>query len=844
MTVMRLSPECSARLPRLSPRHLPRMRLSAHLLAAPERVKLLCAPLGSGKTALLVECAQQAPAGCAVHWLSLGDAAMGTRQAFCAALASTLGMASASEDQVIEHLAQVHTATWVFLDDYGRSVDSSLDALLDALLLHSSAHIDWWIGSRRRPSCHWPRLLLNGDLLEFDGRDLAFTAEEIDLLLDGQLHERPQHTASRTFELTDGWAAGVRIALLDVADGGPLQMGSVTLSAYLEHELFGGLPAELGEVWRVLATLPRFDASLCEHLFGAGEGAAALRQLQTLGCFIEPWEHSARWLQVFPPLARHQRLASNPVGRSWHRRACQWFTLQGDWQMAFEQACAAREYEAAISLLQHLQVEHLYERQNVVLLVDLHSQDQALSYGDPQWISLIAGALLIAGRFDEAQASIDQLTRFLPASSAAAQQQLIALWQALRGWLLHLQGRAKLACEYLQVALAHLPDANWQLRLTCFSGLIQQALLRGELNHAQTYLRDALCLARAEGSVLLEVVLELDHAQLLEQRGALRRAQSLLVKTQELLEARHCHTGLLAGRIALRLGRLSARLGQDAAAAAYYGQGLQMCLQSQDKRALYGYLGLATLEAAQDRYAEAFVRLREAERLMQLHHVPELVYRGVLLLVSSYFWLQQGRAGLARETLARVLRHFRGPQAVQAPPATLELIPRLEALLVLAEVHLQQATAPLSQLQALVDHARISGMQALEAELYLVMAEAAFISSEHGIARDCLDKGMTLCARLELVQPVNELRLRHPGLLEASGLNVTEPLITEDNPLSQRELEVLTLIAQGNSNQQIAEQLFISLHTVKTHMRRIHSKLGVERRTQAVAIAKKIGLMS
>lgn len=62
------------------------------------------------------------------------------------------------------------------------------------------------------------------------------------------------------------------------------------------------------------------------------------------------------------------------------------------------------------------------------------------------------------------------------------------------------------------------------------------------------------------------------------------------------------------------------------------------------------------------------------------------------------------------------------------------------------------------------------------------------------------------------------------------------------NPLSQRELKVLQLIAFGDSNLQIAEKLFISLHTVKTHVRRIHSKLGVERRTQAVAKAKLLNL--
>ncbi len=76
-----------------------------------------------------------------------------------------------------------------------------------------------------------------------------------------------------------------------------------------------------------------------------------------------------------------------------------------------------------------------------------------------------------------------------------------------------------------------------------------------------------------------------------------------------------------------------------------------------------------------------------------------------------------------------------------------------------------------------------------------------------------------------------------------SALGVEEELVASgDNPLSQRELEVLKLIAQGSSNLQI-DQLFISLHTVKTHARRIHSKLGVERRTQAVAKAKALGLM-
>jgi ATP/maltotriose-dependent transcriptional regulator MalT len=110
-----------------------------------------------------------------------------------------------------------------------------------------------------------------------------------------------------------------------------------------------------------------------------------------------------------------------------------------------------------------------------------------------------------------------------------------------------------------------------------------------------------------------------------------------------------------------------------------------------------------------------------------------------------------------------------------------------------------------------------------------------------------LHKGLNLVDRCGLQQAFCELQLRQPDLvstLGAAGVSLENTaLVSEVNPLSQREVEVLKLIALGNSNQQIAEQLFISLHTVKTHSRRIHGKLGVERRTQAVAKAKRLGLL-
>jgi len=820
-------------MPRLSAHHLLRPRLAEPLLAAPARVKLLCAPGGSGKSALLAECALQAPAGCQVYWLPLNGAALSPSD-FCQRLAQSLGLTFTDEATLLADLARWQTPAWLFLDDFCRLPTPDTDALLDRLLTLGSPALTWWLGARRRPLCNWPRLLLDDELLEC-GADLAFTPAEIQQLL---IHA-PGQTVDSVLQFSAGWCAGARIALL--GDAHPEK----TLLDYLQHELFSTLPPELAEAWRVLAHLPRFNPGLCEHLFGFGDGDQYLRDLQALGAFIQPWEDTD-WLQVFAPLGRLLRDEPWPAKRSWHRRACQWFTTEQDWQAAFEHALLAEEYEVAVSLLQHFSFEDLFRQQNAVLLLRLHDQHgDELMLGSAQLVGLVTAALLFAGRFDQAAQCIDQLARFAPQPTAAQQRYLLARWQAQWGWLLHLGGDAERSREHFLEALHALPDSAWTSRLMCLSGLTQQALLRGELDVAQALSREALCLARAHGSLLLEALLELDHAQLLEQRGAPYRAQSLLENVQAMLLKQRLTAGPLVGRIALRRGHLALRQGQDNLAADCFETGLAMCLHSQDKRVLYGFLGLALLAANRGDYAQAFVQLREAERLMQQRQVPDTVYRAVLLLVSGHFWLQQGRAELTVEAVRRVLRHFRGPQAKQAPPATLELIPRLEYLLVLAEVKLGCADQPVARLTALLETTHQRGMLCLETELHLVLGEVAWQVGDPALARRSLQTGLELAARCQVQQAIRELRLRSPGLLSELGM---EPQAstpgTVENPLSQRELEVLQLIALGNSNLEIADRLFISLHTVKTHARRIHSKLGVERRTQAVAKAKTLGLMT
>lgn len=851
MTAMIPCLDRSGFLPRLSTHHQLRVRLTEPLLASTARVKLLCAPAGSGKTALLAECLLQAPPQCRVFWLPLSGTVLSAVD-FRHRLTETLGLASSGESDLLGYLSRLQTPTWLFLDDYCRLPNPELDLLLDRMLAISSPMLTWWLGARRRPPCNWPRLLLDDELYECESTSLAFKPGEVEQILQPWVPEQASKVASRIIQRTGGWCAGVRIALLHKCDWSrqdkPLGRAD-TLLDYLEHELFSSLTPELSEAWRVLAHLPRFNARLCDHLFGAGEGAQYLRTLQALGCFIEPWGDSTDWLQIFTPFTQLLRDEQWPAGRSWHRRACQWFCTEQDWKSAFEQALLAEEYEVAVSLLQHFSFEHLFEEQTVVLLLRLHEQQgEELTLGSPQLVGLITAALLFAGRFEQATACIAHLAHFTPQPSAVLQRQLIARWQALQGWLLHLQGRMEASRAHFLDALSALDPECWTARLMCLSGLTQQALLRGELDVAQAHNREALCLARAQGSLVFEGLMELDHAQWLEQRGAPARAESLLFNIHELLCQQADRPAPLLGRIALRRGRLALTMGQDEHARECFQRGLELCMRSHDKRVLYGFLGLAQLAANQGDYTQAFVQLRDAERLMQQRQIPDTVYRGVLLQVSSQFWLQQGRPQLAHEALTRVLRHYCGPQARQAPPATLELVPRIEYLLILAEVYLQQRSNAAALLQTLIDNAHANGMYALEVELHLARAEVIWLQGESHLATAALQEGEQMISRCQGRQAWRELQLRQPQWLRISA---TEVSITElsveahsSSPLSKRELEVLQLIAQGNSNQQIADVLFISLHTVKTHARRINGKLGVERRTQAVAKAKLLGVCS
>jgi len=821
------------------PGHISRLSLQQRLLAHDCRLRLLVGPAGFGKTVLLADCARECPANYRLLWLNCAAEGLHAEQ-----LAQQLGKlldypTDLSSGELLATLAQESRPLWIMLNDYPAQPNHALDGFLNQLLMVTPPGICWWLGSRRRPACNLSRLLLEGELLELGASELAFSEAEVLAWLQ-QLDPTRSAWAHDLHELTQGWPAALRLRLL-AAQAEPAALSAPQdgehdqlLAEYVEREVLQGLPDELLQMLQQLAQLPRFNPALCDHLFGVGEGAQWLRVLIERGVFIQELDAAKGWYVLFPPLARLlQRQAANLPYNALHVHASQWFAGHGDIRAAVEHALLAGQPDVAGSFLERFTEEQVLQGQDLALILRWRSElPDSLLCSTPRLILLNAWVLLLVGRLDEAQTCINQLARFQPRSDGARTRELFAHWQAIQGIIAYGRVCAVDARSHLHDALQGLPQSAWAQALLCRSALTLVAIGEGQLEVAQKLSFEALKQARLHGNPVFEALLELDHALLLETRGEFARAEALLQRVLTATAPTALRNTPVLARLELRLGRLQLRQGRADAAATVLQRGLEHALACGDPGAFHGYLGLAELAMGQGDMATAFAHLGHAERQMQRQRVSETLYRGTLLLASSHLWVAQGHHARARVAATRVLGYEQRVKAVLPTPNFPELIPRFQALLLqLDRVQGEDVREPLRQL---LEQVSAQGRQALLSDLWLSYAEACAACDDKVGAEQARQTGQALQRRLGYLRPWFRVASQVDNAVNA-------PPTASANALSSRELAVLGLIAQGLSNQEVAEQLFISLHTVKTHARRINGKLGVARRTQAVAKAKALG---
>jgi ATP/maltotriose-dependent transcriptional regulator MalT len=843
--------------------HVPRSRLFRDLLARDNKLTLVCAPAGYGKTVLLTECMRQAGQHTRVIWLDLLGHAL-TPQELLARLEAALELPGGDGEADIELarlVSRVVRPTWIVLDDYPRADNPAFDECLEQLLERSPQTLRWWIGSRRRPQWSLPRLLLQGGVHDVTALQLAFNEQELGELLMAHKFDQGEAALPRRLEQSEGWPADICLQLIEDQSAGldrrPGSSASL-MQEYIKREVLGDLTAVQRESLCVLAHIPRFSAELCRHLLVSTGDEQILEQLMQRQLLITTVDSDGRWYRLPRPMA--SRLCVPPfetyTARA-HILACQWFAQNGKVREAVEHALLAGQPETAASYLQRYGEDQLLIGQSVAQLLRWRDELPAsLFFSTPRLIILQAWALITCTRLDEVEGCIAELARFFPQPDAESQQQLLAQYQVVMG-VLHRQCGLRSAKQYCQDALPILDDSAWSQQILCYQALAQQAASELDLPLALKHCLEGLRLARHHQNLLFETLLSVDYVHLLMMKGDCEAALAQASQTLQILQDTGVR-GPLYGRLLMLSGSLHAHTGDFTRARATLHEAVREAEVCEDANVLFGYLGLAQLAGEEHRLELADKLLRDAEQQMLRYRVPEVRYRHSLRHAQGELHLRCGHGEQALQIFTEV-RQDLDAETLLTPSGFYDLLLKIRLAQATAEIAVGQLELAQSHLQGLIEDCVGGGYLLLATQVRIRLAEAMEQAGEHERADEHLTTALFEAQQQQQIRPVLllqrheerwlvQLLLAHEALLPLRQrlLSSVEPdpdLSPTLQALSKRELIVLGLIAKGHSNQQIADALFISLHTVKSHARRINTKLGVERRTQAVALAKEQGLI-
>lgn len=429
--------------------------------------------------------------------------------------------------------------------------------------------------------------------------------------------------------------------------------------------------------------------------------------------------------------------------------------------------------------------------------------------------------------------------------------------QALQAFIARGQGQVEPA---LALAEAALKDVELSVQGQLVTQLVRSSALcaLGRFADAREASREAARLARQAGDTGSEALAVYAHARIELSKGELRHTEHLLRSSldtamQEL--ARPARVGEIRLQLNLALVLWHQGRYQDV------DRVLAVCTRQAEQTRDLGLLMAMCLRVficrSQGQFDEAFAWIARAERTMQSWQVDVELYVPVLEALKASCWLAQCQTDRAAQALAKILPYR---QAGYSP----ELLPTMPGLMDCLQVRIAMARGENGAART-----RLNGLRAgrdavpMGVDMHMSLLDAALLAREKSPAQATkrLVSIVELAAKEHFISPFNELKqeleplLRHifeqlpagvftDALATLFGIKAaTSPIAPLAEPISEREKGVLECIARGLSNQEVADKLHISLHTVKTHARRINAKLGVKSRTQAIVRARELGVL-
>lgn len=796
---------------------------------------------------------------------------------------------------LINELTGLARDTALVLDDYHLLHDPILHASLQFLLDHLPPCLHLLLASRADPAFPLARLRARGQVVEIREADLRLRADEATGFLSGVMGLTLSEEDIACLETrTEGWIAGLQLAALSLRRHDNVSAFIQTFTGshrfiqdYVQEEILAPLSDSRQRFLLQISVLERMNAELCQALTGEPNSQQILAELERANLFLVPLDEERRWYR-FHTLFRDVLLARLQATRpeqipQLHREAALWYQRQTWPHEAITHALAARDLWLVADLLEQF-VEHLYLRGEVRTLLDwikLLSPDVLRAHPLLATNALLAFNMLFpfTQQGQEEQGYLRQLLENAEAAlqgeddlslSSSERERLAHRILLLKGWEEakqalsngNVEQMSRLARQIQSLALDD--DTMWQQHRLAFTLAWRMA---GNFPPMVAMLQEDRKKNRQVGQRYQEaqtlwglIVALIALGKLHQARAACQELQFLVANLGEPLPVA-AYPDLFLAQLAYAWNQLDAA--RDAARRA-----IEKTTALQYMDILMGaYEILISVSLAQGDMSEAEQLLGEMEGVKRGAPIP--LFRSWLESLQAQLLLAQGDLKRAAEwatqtpysqeppvysregvclTLARVsLATRRYPKAMQMLSALLNEAEQVEregsvvAILALQVAALyasgatQQAQIVLSRLLTLAEpegYLRIF----LDAGEPMRQALQAILISD----RESLAPTLSIYARSVLAAFASEPKRAEQKTTTLPATPDAQLLVEQ---LSQREMQVLHLLAEGASNQEIANRLVVSLATAKKHVASILSKLGVESRTQAIARARSLSLL-
>jgi LuxR family maltose regulon positive regulatory protein len=867
-------------IPPVRPELVSRPRLIERLDAGVDRkLTLVSAAAGFGKTTLVAEWLDHVQRPCT--WLSLdkGDndpvqfvtyliAALQTVEDGVGGGAQSLLGASQLPPLeslltlLINDMAANSQPFVLVLDDYDTIYAEAIHHAVEFLIEHQPPQVQLVLVTRQDPPLPLPRLRVRRQVVEISEDDLRFTAAEATEFLHQALGLDLDPGVVAALEArTEGWIAGLQLAALSVR-GRPAQRIAEFVELfsgshrhvidYLAEEVLARQRDQVRDFLCQTSILDRLTAPLCDAVTGRSDSKALLRQLDGANLFLVPLDDQRQWYRyhhLFADFLRTELDAETQAAL--HGRAARWLVAHELLPEAVKHALASGDLDQATEVVALASAEAFRYGALATLQGWLEALPEEVVRGNSELATYQGYLLFFVGQTSQVGAYAEAAERSLtPQASPSSRGRLLGLKAHLALCANELDAAAQLSRE----ALSCLEPGDTVYRNLTANLLGQVLETKGDVVAAAEIYRQAVSSQQVASNEVGALVVLTNLVFALNELG--RRREAVAVCRQAVAERRPLPGRALPVSEGIYLAW--SLLSYEANELEQAQEQVVVALQHADQAnivdgVLWGQLILARVHLARGELGAARQVAREGRQ-----YVAGLdVYGGKV----QWFAAVEAQASLLEGDLAAAAR-WAGATGF-SPADTPHHWDELQYLTYVRVLLAQNRLVDAQQLLSTMERSASQGERRRKLiTLYLLQAVAQRAGGHTAQATTLVEKALDLAAPqdyrrafLEEGPAIVELlpRVRHlaPGFVSevlraASARDAGRPLPQAQGlvePLSEREMEVLRLIAAGRSNPEIAELLYLSLNTVKWHAKNLYGKLQVGSRVEAVARAQELDLL-